>query len=161
MWNCCHKYLLYLFAAACLVNYLFSVYILLYDLYLILQPPIFLPGTLLGSGNRWAAARRTPEEAQLRAHTHRIRADALRDTDGRYQSQVSTIVTTTQTDRQQTTENNRTQFEKTEKFLFLFFVVYYLFLNHKQKVSIAQGNGERRYTTTCQEGCPCDDLGVH
>lgn len=159
MWNCCHKYLWYLFAAACLVNYLFSVYILLYDLYLISQLPLFLPGTLLGSGNRWAAARRTPEEAQLRAHTHRIRADALRDTDGRYQSQVSTIVTTTP-DRQQTTENNRTQFEKTEKFLFLFFL-YYLFLNHKQKVSIAQGNGKRRYTTTCQEGCPCDDLGVH
>lgn len=159
MWNCCHKYLWYLFAAACLVNYLFSVYILLYDLYLISQLPLLLPGTLLGSGNRWAAARRTPEEAQLRAHTHRIRADALRDTDGRYQSQVSTIVTTTQTDNkpQKTIEHN---LRKLRNFSFFFFL-YYLFLNHKQKVSIAQGNGERRYTTTCQEGCPCDDLGVH
>lgn len=159
MWNCCHKYLWYLFAAACLVNYLFSVYILLYDLYLISQLPLFLPGTLLGSGNRWAAARRTPEEAQLRAHTHRIRADALRDTDGWYQSQVSTIVKRHEADNkpQKTIEHN---LSKLRNFSFFFFL-YYLFLNHKQKVSIAQGNGERRYTTTCQEGCPCDDLGVH
>ncbi|EDX05605.1 GD24252 [Drosophila simulans] len=73
-------------------------------------------GTLLGAGDRRTATRSAAEEEQPRAHSHRIRADALRNTHGRHPS---------------------------------------------QKVSVAQGDGERRYSAARQERCPRHDLGVH
>lgn len=49
----------------------------------------FFAGEILDASRRWAAARCETEENQLSSHANRVRADAVRDFNGRHQIKVS------------------------------------------------------------------------